>query len=138
MAPRAAKPCDVSLTWATRQESFRKRPEWISRRSGFQPDLSSQLQSVIPNYNLSSRAKRGISVLPSTPRRAKSTSMKRSRLGGTRNTRTFMQQQSIRLRIVSKNLRVSTPIQGSVKLEPHVFLREMLIQNVAEKFQGYV
>jgi hypothetical protein len=63
--------------------------------------------------------------------------MKRSRLGGTRNTRTFMQQQSIRLRIVSKNLRVSTPIQGSVKLESHVFLREMLIQNVAEKFQGY-
>ena len=61
--------------------------------------------------------------------------MKRSRFRGIRNTRAFVQQQSIRLRIVSENLRVSTPIQGRLELKSNVILRKVLIEDIAEKLQ---
>ena len=62
--------------------------------------------------------------------------MKRSRFRRIRNACAFVQQQSIRLRIESENLRISTPIQCSVELALNVLLREVLVQHVAEKFQG--
>src|SRR5580700_6174351 len=61
--------------------------------------------------------------------------MKRSRFRRIRNACAFVQQQSIRLRIVSENLRVSAPIQSRVELESNVFLRKVLVQDVAKKLQ---
>ena len=61
--------------------------------------------------------------------------MERSRFRRIRNSRAFVQQQSIRLRIVSENLRVSAPIQSRVELESNVFLRKVLVQDVAKKLQ---
>jgi hypothetical protein len=61
--------------------------------------------------------------------------MKRSRLARIRRARPFIQQQPVRLRVVSKNLSVSPPIQSGVELLLNVVLREVFIQNVAKEFQ---
>src|SRR5260370_7884016 len=62
--------------------------------------------------------------------------MKRHSFAGIGRTWGFVQQQSISLRVVGENLGISSPIQGGVDLALNLFLGEVLVQNVPEKFQG--
>src|SRR5260370_30574314 len=61
--------------------------------------------------------------------------MKRHSFAGIGRTWGFVQQQSISLRVVGENLGISSPIQGGIDLALNIFLGEVLVQNVPEKFQ---
>jgi hypothetical protein len=63
--------------------------------------------------------------------------MKRNGFAGIGSTRGIIQEQSIRFRVVSENLSISSPIQGAFDLALHIFSGKVLVENVPEEFQGY-
>ena len=63
--------------------------------------------------------------------------MKRNGFTGIGGSGGFVQKQSIGLRVVVEDLRISSPIQNGVDLVSNLFLGEMLIQNVPEELQRY-